>query len=155
MNWSAIGAIGELVGGVAVIVSLIYLAIQIRQNTKATRAEIYQQRSQGAADFFMSQATDVEMSELMNSVFEEGLGKLEKLTPLELRLFRSFQLASLPRMDNNHYQYEQGFLEPEYYEEVLVPVIAMNAPFWVKLDLGIRPAFRREIDRILEESPES
>jgi len=28
------GAIGELVGGVAVIVTLIYLALQVRQNTR-------------------------------------------------------------------------------------------------------------------------
>ena len=31
------GAIGELAGGVAVIVTLIYLALQIRQNTRAIR----------------------------------------------------------------------------------------------------------------------
>jgi len=34
MNWEAIGAIAEAVGTVAVLVSLIYVAAQIRQNTK-------------------------------------------------------------------------------------------------------------------------
>jgi hypothetical protein len=38
MNWTALGAIGELVGGVVVVVTLIYLAVQIRQNTRATQA---------------------------------------------------------------------------------------------------------------------
>ena len=38
MNWTAVGAVGELVGGVVVVVTLIYLAAQIRQNTRATRA---------------------------------------------------------------------------------------------------------------------
>ena len=38
MNWTALGAIGELVGGAVVFVTLIYLATQIRQNTKATQA---------------------------------------------------------------------------------------------------------------------
>ena len=32
------GALGELIGGVAIIVSLIYVAFQIRQSTRATRA---------------------------------------------------------------------------------------------------------------------
>lgn len=37
------GAIGDFVSGVAVIVSLVYLAMQIRQNTNATKAGAYQQ----------------------------------------------------------------------------------------------------------------
>jgi hypothetical protein len=35
MNWEAIGAIGEVLGALAVIVTLVYLAVQIRQNTAA------------------------------------------------------------------------------------------------------------------------
>ena len=31
LNWEAIGALGEIVGAVAVIATLVYLAIQIRQ----------------------------------------------------------------------------------------------------------------------------
>ena len=39
MNWEAIGAIGEFVGALGVITSLIYLAIQIRSDAAARRAE--------------------------------------------------------------------------------------------------------------------
>ena len=35
VNWEAIGAIAELLGAIGVISTLIYLASQIRQNTKA------------------------------------------------------------------------------------------------------------------------
>ncbi len=35
MNWGAAGAIGEIVGALAVVISLVYLAIQVRQNTAA------------------------------------------------------------------------------------------------------------------------
>lgn len=34
MNWEALGAIAEAVGAIAVFVSLVYVAVQIRQNTK-------------------------------------------------------------------------------------------------------------------------
>ncbi len=37
MNWDAISAIGEIVGAIAVVVTLIYLGRQIRQGTKATQ----------------------------------------------------------------------------------------------------------------------
>ena len=39
MNWDAIGAVGELVGALAVLVTLIYLAIQVRHTRRAQEAE--------------------------------------------------------------------------------------------------------------------
>jgi hypothetical protein len=40
MNWGAIGAIGEIVGAFAVVVTLFYLAQQVRHNTRMARAEM-------------------------------------------------------------------------------------------------------------------
>jgi hypothetical protein len=40
MNWDAIGAIGEIVGAFAVVVTLVYLAQQVRHNTRMARAEM-------------------------------------------------------------------------------------------------------------------
>ncbi len=37
MNWQAIGAIGEILAAIAVVVTLIYLAKQIRQNAQAVQ----------------------------------------------------------------------------------------------------------------------
>ena len=34
MNWEALGAIAELLGAVSVLLTLIYLAIQVRENSK-------------------------------------------------------------------------------------------------------------------------
>lgn len=34
MNWEAIGAIAEVIGAVAVVASVIYLAFQVRENTR-------------------------------------------------------------------------------------------------------------------------
>ena len=37
MEWDAIGAIGEVVGALAVVISLVYLAVQIRAQNKESR----------------------------------------------------------------------------------------------------------------------
>lgn len=34
MNWNAMSAIGDIIAAIAVVISLIYLAIQVRQNTR-------------------------------------------------------------------------------------------------------------------------
>jgi len=37
MNWEAIGALADLIGGAGVILTLVYLAVQVKQNTQSMR----------------------------------------------------------------------------------------------------------------------
>jgi hypothetical protein len=41
MNWDAIGAIAEAIGALAVIITLVYLTFQLRQNTRAIEHSTY------------------------------------------------------------------------------------------------------------------
>ena len=43
MNWEAMGVIAEIVGAAGVIITLIYVAIQIKQNTATTKSFTHQQ----------------------------------------------------------------------------------------------------------------
>ncbi|MBT6582843.1 MAG: hypothetical protein HON77_00935 [Gammaproteobacteria bacterium] len=40
MNWETIGAISELVGSITVIVTVIYLAVQIKQSSKTAVTDV-------------------------------------------------------------------------------------------------------------------
>jgi hypothetical protein len=43
VNWEAIGAVGEILGAIAVVISLIYLALQIKvQNREARVASVHE-----------------------------------------------------------------------------------------------------------------
>src|SRR5665213_3244937 len=65
MTLSDLASIGSLVSGVAVLVSLIYLAQQTRQNSRHTRALIQQGRaSQGQAGIVQWIATDPSTAEV-------------------------------------------------------------------------------------------
>ena len=50
MNWEAISAVSELVGTAAVLVTLIYLAVEIRQNTTAVATATYESTMPGFND---------------------------------------------------------------------------------------------------------
>ena len=56
MDIMELGAIGELVGGVAVIASLVYVGLQVRQNTKAVLAATFQEVSRTSATFSVQMA---------------------------------------------------------------------------------------------------
>ena len=53
MNWDAIGAIGDLVGGVAVIVSLVYVGLQMRQGNKISKSESLRELASEAKELFL------------------------------------------------------------------------------------------------------
>ena len=65
VNWAAIGAIGELIGGAAVIATLIYLAIQLRQNTKGIRAQSYYNVVSGKNALYREMASDKELFNIL------------------------------------------------------------------------------------------
>ena len=58
MNWEAIGALGEIVGALAVVLTLAYLAIQVR-HAKAAAADTNRlERSKGVRDMMLASAAD-------------------------------------------------------------------------------------------------
>jgi hypothetical protein len=64
MDWNTAASIAEVVGGLAVIVSLVYVATEVRNNTKALKA---------SAGFDAS----LQMSELNECLFQAILGDTE------------------------------------------------------------------------------
>jgi hypothetical protein len=55
MNWEAIAAIGQMLGSIAVFVTLGYLAVQVRHARSETRSALSQRRSEGLHDLLIAQ----------------------------------------------------------------------------------------------------
>ena len=63
MNIQDLGAIGEIVGGIAVIATLGYLSVQVRQANVSTHRNMYAQAANAISDFWLSLAKDYELYE--------------------------------------------------------------------------------------------
>ena len=50
MNWDAIGAIGELIGSITVVITVVYLAVQIKLSSKAAISVSTNQSRTAVAD---------------------------------------------------------------------------------------------------------
>lgn len=83
INWDAIAAIGDLVGAVGVIVTLIYLAVQLRQNTAASQLTAIQNSVENSARFSELLATHDDLARL----FWRGLSDPDSLDAAEKRRF--------------------------------------------------------------------
>jgi hypothetical protein len=111
MNWDAIGAVGEVGGAVAVVVTLIYLAGQLRQNTNALRSASYEhwnEISSSWADFFARYA--VEISEI------EQLTSMDQLTEPQRKIHGALALRSLNQAHTSYLQHRAGTLDDDVFE---------------------------------------
>lgn len=77
MTLESLANLSEFVGGIAVVISLIYLALQVRQNTEAQRMETYAQAVQriGALQ------TEVSKDHELLRAWSRGLMDPDSLTP--------------------------------------------------------------------------
>jgi hypothetical protein len=56
MNWDAVGALGEVLGSIAVFLTLGYLAVQVRHARDQVRHSISQNSTGGNRDLFLARA---------------------------------------------------------------------------------------------------
>ena len=158
------GAIGEVIGAIAVVITLIYLAKEIRLNThamdegrKLALAQTYQMRAD-ALQAMLAQAADSEfigpiIIKLTELGYPEDIVALDALTDAERGRFRMWQIAQQTHWDNMHYQYQQGYLDREYYEDAFKDRVVRLAPTWKALGLTSgRRSFFAEIERLSREA---
>ena len=112
MNWEALGAIAELLAAVGVILSLIYLAVQIRHGSASVRATMFLTSSANQSEMTAHVYQDSEMAR----IFRVGQQGLESLTEDEQTRFVSF-FATLFRTYEQMFQQDRmGLLDPEVWE---------------------------------------
>jgi len=110
VNWDAIGAIGEIVGAAAVVISLIYLAGQMRMSNKLARSEAFRTPN--------AQLNSVNATFGLDPVFQPAFRKIlngahrTELEPNE-RTILDFYLASTCNIyDQLSREINEGIIDP-------------------------------------------
>ena len=86
MSIQDLGALGELVAAIATIATLLYLAIQIRQNNRNLHESTSASLNQGFASINSRLSSDEQFAE----IFIRGRQDLEALSAVEVERFRAF-----------------------------------------------------------------
>ncbi len=111
MTIQDLGALGELIGSVAVLATLVYLTLQTRQNTMAIGAQVDAARVNASLNVNLSVASSGELLKAL----EEDLTDASTATINEVRLGSIFRAVFY----NFQWQFVQGRrgLLPTYSEE--------------------------------------
>ena len=142
-----------IVANVGVIAVIVFLGYELRQTQMAMQSQAFQARALDALAWDLEIAKDENLRKIQYQL-DSGEFDPSSLTEAERQI--AFYLLDAARLDvdNEHYQYENGFLDPGFYNGVTVPMIRDYAPIWRDFGIGEgRPEFRREVDRILTDAP--
>jgi len=122
MNWDAVGAVAEIGGALGVLITLIYLATQIRDNTRSLQAASLQSVLEGPRDrYFLPMAQSDEMAD----IYARGLSSLELLDSKERRRF--FYM-----MYEQYFQMQQVW---QLRERELIPQVDYDA--WLEYTISL------------------
>jgi hypothetical protein len=112
MNWDAIGAIAETLGAVGVIASLVYLARQMGQNTRAVRSSACQQVDESLHTTMM---TALQIPGL-DQVVRAGTADFQELNEEDAFRFSYWAMGVMKRFDTAYYQYRVGMLDEDRWQ---------------------------------------
>lgn len=105
-RWARISVLAELVGAVAVVLSLVYVAIEIRQNTKAVRSVTYQELVGRSDEFLLALAQDSALTD----IWLRGEADPTSLDDNEAQRYWWIVRTWWRNMENAFRQHERGML---------------------------------------------
>lgn len=161
MNWEAVIAVVEVAGLLAIVISLIYLAIQVRQNSELIRQNTFVARSA------MTHETSVTYSRFFEIIAENGaLSNIyrratnsEELDSDEKIRFEALLEVYFTSLEDSDHQYQSGLYFDETDDTDLVEFLApafremLDSPLgreWWERTAKVRstPSFYEKIERI-------
>lgn len=166
MNWDAVGAVAELLGAVGVIASLIFVGLQVRQNTRSVRASTYDSMVRSNGEWISSIIADPELA----AGFEAAVSSWSDVKHDPRFMYLLTQLFR--HWENSFVQYRQGTLDPSLWatwERIIVSYFhqpgiqdwwrirrhAYSPEFAAFLESSTPPEARIRTTRQLTEEPEA
>lgn len=111
MQWDMVQAIANVVASITGTLAVIYLAIQIRGNTRATYSQTYQFATQALGEM----AAIVGENKEKARIFADGMANPEKLTKDEYLQFAYLGISLFRRYENVYFQYQSGMIDDDFW----------------------------------------
>jgi hypothetical protein len=117
MDFAKINDWLQVIGMFGVIASLIFVGLQMKQTQEIALSNTYQARAHASVERNMAATTS---PVLLSAEAKIWVGKEDKLTPQEIVVLAHNFYADMDTYENNHYQFESGFLSEEHWQQNLL-----------------------------------
>jgi hypothetical protein len=154
MSLEDLGNIGEFVAAIGVIISLVYLAVQIRQNTaqlvqngEEFRVSFRQQQHARTVEINTAIFTNRDVGELI----ERGLSDLDSLDRADRHRWVAFMNAMFRTFEARHLFASQGLEEMRALRLPYFLKAASTQRFWRSMRDSYEKSFREYVDSMIAE----
>jgi len=151
MNSSKISEWVQIIGIFAVVLSLIFVGLQMQQTQEIAKATLYQMRSDSSTTIIGYMIASERAREVSAHVLAEGV---RDLSPEDRSLHRFNCEAIFGHFENSHHLHTLGFLADEQWEadrrQLAQLMKGLCQPVWTQQTKEtLRASFVDEIDNIL------
>jgi hypothetical protein len=123
MNWEIVGSTGEWAGALAVVVTLFYLAKQIRQSNLVGIAEAEREWYVGWAGHLQNFTADEHIADIM----QRGLANYSELTKPEQAIFHGRMTALVDHTDLLRRLVGKGLMASDVLDKVFLVCLSLLA----------------------------
>jgi hypothetical protein len=123
LNWGALGAIGEIIGAVGVLVTLAFLLNQLRQNTRALRAEGFR----SSAHMIQAPATLIIQDPAITDIHARGNENYEALDPIERDRYHYLMIQRMHAIEMLDHYHGAGLAEDTLAESGRLIIVRLAA----------------------------
>jgi hypothetical protein len=156
MTIQDLGSIGELIAAIATVLTLVYLAAQIRQNTQTVRSSTLHQNTDLWSAFWVRLAEPD-----MARAYAQAMTGQPDIAPLAYTQFFLICRGLFLALENQYYQVRHGVLDGEAYasyERAIAEQLLAYRGFriwWEQSRSVFSPSFAAHIDDLIESEPEA
>jgi hypothetical protein len=154
MTLADLASLGSAVSGIGVILTVIYMSIEIRDNTRAVRASAFQQ----VVDSFASISFDIAKDQQLSGLFLRAGHDFAAASDVERTQYSFMLLSFLRRAENVYFQTEIRMLRDRHWTGIRASIDwVMSWPgartCWTEIRQRFNPQFAAFIDELSADSP--
>lgn len=155
MNWEMLSAIGQIVAAIGVVISLIYLAVQIREQNK--------ERRRTGINILTVQWSDLvktgQESRQFATLFLRGIRSFQDLDAPDKLSFSAFFTRYTRNCEGMFFYYRDGALDKALWDEVERTITDYFAypgvrEWWATRRHWLTDEFRAVVEAIIAKNPE-
>jgi hypothetical protein len=146
-DWASIA---EIVGAIAIVVTLIYVGIQVNDSTLAVRSASATETSTAISSWYSTLGANVQASD----VFLRGITNPESLTPAETAQYMYLSHGLFFQYQGAYYLAEEGTLDTELQQSLVNTVLGVREQpgflmYWEQRGSLFQPSFKAFVDDLI------
>jgi len=151
LKLSEIANIAEIVGALAIVISLIYVGIQVTDSTRAVRSSSANETAMAISSWYIELGT----SQQSSAIFRTATTNPESLTEDEMFQYIMQIHGLFLQFQNVYYLSQQGTLDVELQESITNTILGVREQpgfiiYWSQRKDVFKPSFKLYVEELIK-----